>query len=125
MPELGASHFLQRRVGFGAASRVLLTGETLTAQEALDIRLIDQVVPAEALLDEATSLARRMGSNPHAALRATKQLLTVNGSETDLGLVQQRELDTLTRCYASAEHREAVAAFVAKRSPDFKAARKT
>ncbi len=124
VPELAASHFLPRRLGFGAASRVLLTGDTLTAQEALTLHLIDQVVPADTLLEEATSLARRMGSNPHAALRATKQLLTLNGSETDLTLIQQRELDTLTQCYASAEHKEAVAAFLGKRAPDFKAARK-
>ena len=123
VPELAASHFLQRRVGFGAASRVLLTGDTLTAQEALDIRLVDQVVPTDALLEEAKSLARRMGSNPHAALRATKRLLTDNASETDLERAQQRELDALTQCYASAEHKEAVAAFLAKRAPDFKAAR--
>jgi 2-(1,2-epoxy-1,2-dihydrophenyl)acetyl-CoA isomerase len=125
VPELAASHFLQRRVGFGAASRVLLTGDTLSAQEALAIQLIDQVVPADALLEQATSLARRMGSNPHAALRATKQLLTDNAGESDLALVQQRELDALTQSYASAEHKEAVAAFLAKRTPDFKTARKT
>jgi 2-(1,2-epoxy-1,2-dihydrophenyl)acetyl-CoA isomerase len=124
VPELAASHFLPRRLGFGAASRVLLTGDTLTAHEALALHLIDQVVPADALLAEATSLARRMGTNPHAALRATKQLLTTNATETDLALVQQRELDTLTQCYASAEHKEAVAAFLGKRAPDFKSARK-
>lgn len=123
VPELGASHFVQRRIGFGAASRVLLTGDSLSADEALRIALIDQVVPAERLLEEAKTLARRMGGNPHAALRATKQLLTVNASESDLQRAQQRELDALTQCYASAEHKEAVAAFVAKRAPDFKTAR--
>jgi 2-(1,2-epoxy-1,2-dihydrophenyl)acetyl-CoA isomerase len=125
VPELAASHFLQRRVGFGAASRLLLTGDALTAQEALDLRLIEQVVPAESLLEEAKALARRMGGNPHGALLAIKQLLTENACETDLDRIQQRELETLTQCYASAEHKEAVAAFVAKRSPDFKAARAT
>jgi len=125
VPELAASHFLQRRVGFGAASRLLLTGDALTAKEALDLRLIDQVVPAELLLEQAKALARRMGCNPHGALLAIKQLLTDNACETDVDRIQQRELDTLTQCYASAEHKEAVAAFVAKRSPDFKSARAT
>ena len=123
VPELAASHFVQSRIGFGAASRVLLTGDTLSAQEALNIHLIDQVVPSEALLDEAKALARRIGANPHAALRATKQLLTANASDTDLDRVQKREIDTLTSCYASAEHKEAVAAFMGKRAPNFKAAR--
>ncbi|MFT3666918.1 enoyl-CoA hydratase/isomerase family protein [Piscinibacter sp.] len=123
VPELAASHFVQRRMGFGAASRVLLTGDALTAPEALALSLIDQVTAPEALLDEAKALARRMGRNPHAALRATKQLLTDNAGETDLDRVQQRELDALAVAYASPEHKEAVAAFLAKRAPDFKAAR--
>ena len=123
VPELAASHFAQRRMGFGNASRLLLTGDTLSAEAALAVSLIDQVVPSETLLAEAKALARRMGSNPHAALYATKELLTQNADEADLQLVQQRELDALKRCYASAEHKEAVAAFVDKRDPDFAAVR--
>jgi enoyl-CoA hydratase/carnithine racemase len=123
VPELGGSGLIQRRVGFGAASRVMLTGDPLTAQEALDIALVDRVVSADTLLAEATALARRMGRNPHAALREIKQLLTENASEIDLDLVQQRERDALSRCYVSAEHKEAVAAFMAKRAPDFKSLR--
>ncbi|QIL74006.1 enoyl-CoA hydratase (plasmid) [Diaphorobacter sp. HDW4B] len=123
VPELAASHFAQRRMGFGNASRLLLTGDTLSADAALAVSLIDQIVPAESLLSEAKALARRMGCNPHAALRTTKQLLTLNADETDLQLVQQRELDALTRSYASAEHKEAVAAFLEKREPDFAGAR--
>ena len=123
VPELAASSLVERRVGFGTASRLLLTGDTLTAQEALDISLIDRVVPADVLLAEATALARRMGRNPHAALLETKQLLTENANEVDLELVQQRERDALTRSYATAEHKEAVAAFIAKRPPDFKSLR--
>lgn len=124
VPELAASHFAERRMGFGNASRLLLTGDTLSAEAALAVSLIDQVVPADALLSEAIALARRMGSNPHAALRATKKLLTQNANELDLQRIQQRELDTLAQCYASAEHKEAVAAFLEKRDPDFAAARR-
>ena len=123
VPEFAASHFVERRIGFGAASRVLLTGEELSAQEALELGLIDRVVPADTLLDDAKAVACRMGLNPHMALRATKQLLTANAPEADLALVQQREIEALALCYASPEHKEAVAAFLAKRAPDFKGAR--
>lgn len=123
VPEFAASHFIERRIGFGAASRLLLTGEDLSAQEAHELRLIDRVVPADQLVDEAKTLARRMGTNPHMALRTCKQLLTANVPEVDLALVQQRELEALSRCYSSAEHKEAVAAFLSKRAPDFNAAR--
>jgi 2-(1,2-epoxy-1,2-dihydrophenyl)acetyl-CoA isomerase len=123
VPELGGSHLLQRRLGFGAVSRALLTGDTMTAEEALKIGLVDEVVPAAELVGQAVALARRMGRNPHAALRAIKQLLSVNAHEIDLDVVQQRELAALAQCYESPEHKEAVAAFMGKRAPDFKRAR--
>jgi 2-(1,2-epoxy-1,2-dihydrophenyl)acetyl-CoA isomerase len=123
VPEFAGSHWLQRRLNFGTANRLLLTGESFLAEEALAMGLIDHVTPADSLLDEARALARRMGQNPHAALRETKQLLTQNACEGDVDLVQQRELDALARCYASPEHHEAVAAFKAKRAPDFRSVR--
>ncbi|WP_413185022.1 enoyl-CoA hydratase/isomerase family protein [Paraburkholderia sacchari] len=123
VPEMAGSNMLQRRVGYGAASRILLTGDTLTAQEALEISLVDRVVDSDSLLGEAKDLARRMGRNPRTAAQETKRLLTENGMESDLGKVQQREVEALTRCYASAEHKEAVSAFMSKREPDFRSAR--
>lgn len=123
VPELAASSLLEKRVGFGVANRLVLTGDTVGAEEAARIGLIDQVAAPEALLAEATGLARRMGSNPSAALRATKQLMTLNASETDLDLVQTREREALAICFASAEHKEAVAAFKEKRKPDFRSVR--
>jgi enoyl-CoA hydratase/carnithine racemase len=123
VPELGGSGLVQRRIGFGAASRLLLTGEHLSALEALEINLVDQVVPAEALLDESKQLARRMSLNPRSAILAIKALLTENANETDLDKVQRREAAALTECYSSPEHKEAVAAFKEKRVPNFKLAR--
>jgi enoyl-CoA hydratase/carnithine racemase len=52
----------------------------------------------------------------------TKQLLTENAAETDLSLVQRREQRMLADCWASPEHAEAVAAFLAKRPPLFRPA---
>jgi enoyl-CoA hydratase/carnithine racemase len=78
------------------------------------------VVPADELLDVAVALAARIAANPRPQLRLVKQLLTLNGSETDLEVVQTRE-DRWNRTYAvpSPEHREAVAAFAEKRAPNF------
>ena len=66
---------------------------------------------------------RAMGENPQVALRTAKQLLTQNATETDLDEVIKREGRALRACYASAEHKEAIAAFMEKREPDFRAAR--
>jgi len=124
VPELASSRILPQRVGFGAASDLMLTGRTLLADEAAAMGLVDRVVPADELMEAARTTARAMGSNPQSALRMVKQLLTENAVEPDLAKVQQREMAQLQACYSSAEHKEAIAAFMDKREPDFRAARK-
>ena len=123
VPELASSHFLFLRCGFGQANRLMLTGCTISAEEALGLGLVDQVVAADALLDAARDMARQMGENPQAALRLVKGLINDNLSEGDTDLVQRREGEALRTCYASAEHKEAIAAFMEKREPDFRKAR--
>ena len=101
----------------------MLTGCTISAEEAVRIGLVDEVVAPDALLEAATDMARQMGENPQAALKMVKTLVTENFSEGDTDLVQKREMEALATCYASAEHKEAIAAFMEKRPPDFKRAR--
>lgn len=124
VPELASSQLLVARCGLGLASELMLSGKTIDAQEALRIGLVDRVTEPEALLETATAVARSMGENPQAAVRMVKALITQNMAEADLGKVQHRELRALAECYASAEHKEAIAAFLEKRDPDFKAARR-
>jgi 2-(1,2-epoxy-1,2-dihydrophenyl)acetyl-CoA isomerase len=123
VPELASSHYLGLRCGFGQANRLMLTGCTISAEEAARIGLVDEVVAPDALLEAATDMARQMGENPQAALKMVKTLVTENFSEGDTDLVQKREMEALATCYASAEHKEAIAAFMEKRPPDFKRAR--
>ena len=61
-----------------------------------------------------------MAANPSRHLRWVKQLLSANGSETDIAKVQRREAEVLAKAYVSAEHKEAVDAFLAKRQPVFR-----
>jgi 2-(1,2-epoxy-1,2-dihydrophenyl)acetyl-CoA isomerase len=124
VPELASSHFLALRMGFGRAGELMLSGRTVLGSEALDIGLVDRVTAAENLLAEAHAVARGMGENPQAAIRMIKALLTDNASEADLALVQKREMEALGVSYKSPEHKEAIAAFLEKREPDFKTARK-
>jgi len=124
VPELASSHFLTLRMGFGQASELMLSGRTVDAEEALRLGLVDRVSAPEDLLSTATAVARGMGENPQASLRMIKQLINQNISETDLAAVQRRELEALQRCYASPEHKEAISAFLEKREPDFRTARR-
>lgn len=113
-PELASSHFLVARCGFGAASWLALSGEMIPADEAARLRLVDRVVPAADLLDTALDMARTLGDNPGFAVRRIKELLSANGTDPDLASVQRRETAALTECYASADHHEAVRAFLSR-----------
>ncbi len=124
VPELASSQYVTLRCGFGMANELMLTGKTVSGEEAAAIRLIDRAVDADELLPAAREMAKAMGNNPQSALRAVKQLITVNAAEADVAVVQKRELEALERCYTSPEHKEAIAAFLAKREPDFRKARK-
>lgn len=123
VPELASSHFLALRMGFGRASELMLSGRTVEAPEALALGLVDRVTSPDELLPAAHAVARGMGENPQAAIRMIKQLISENASETDVSLVQRREGEALKISYQSPEHKEAIAAFLEKRAPDFKSAR--
>jgi 2-(1,2-epoxy-1,2-dihydrophenyl)acetyl-CoA isomerase len=119
-PELASSHFLIQRCGWGAASDLALSGRMISGTEAAAIGLVDRAVPAGEVLEVAMGLAREYAANPDPQLLMIKQLLTENGSETDLGLVQRREIAALNAAYKTPEHREAVDAFLEKRAPKFR-----
>ena len=119
-PELASSHFLVQRVGFGRAHEMCLTGRLYDGREAFEMRLADRLVDHDQLLDTAVDLANEMAANPGQHLRWVKQLITENGSETDIAKVHEREGAILAEAYKSPEHHEAVQAFIEKREPVFK-----
>ena len=120
VPELASSHLLVQRIGFGKASEVCLTGRLYSASEANDFGLLNHLVPDDQLMSKAKSIAKEIAANPSPQLRMIKKLLTENGVESDLDLVQKREGEALAIAYRSPEHKEAVQAFLEKRSPDFR-----
>ena len=119
-PELASSHFLVQRVGFGVASEMCLTARLYSAAEVHEHGLTNYVVPADELLDKAKEIAREIAVHPARQLRMVKSLLTANGSESEINEVNERERAALAEAYASAEHKEAVQAFLEKREPNFR-----
>jgi enoyl-CoA hydratase/carnithine racemase len=119
VPELASTHFLVLRMGFGRASELTLSGRVIGGDEAHAAGLVDRLCDPEDLVGAALGVAAAMGANAAPQLQMTKQLLTMNASETDLELVQERESEMLRQCWQSAEHAEAVEAFLAKRAPHF------
>lgn len=120
VPELASTRLLAARVGFGRASDMFLSGRVISATEAQEMGLADQLAEPEALIDRALEVAERYAANPDRQLRMTKRLLTTNMVETDLHAIQRREQALLAECWASPEHAEAVSAFLAKRTPQFR-----
>ena len=112
VPELGSSHYLVQRMGFGKASEFCLSGRLIDAKEAFKIGLIDFLYSEEDMLEEAIKKAKLIAENPGPQLRMVKELLTKNGSETDLTKAQERESALLRECWKTPEHKEAVKNFL-------------
>ena len=119
VPELASTHFLVQRMGFGRASEMCLSRRLYAAAEAYEKGLADRLVPHDDVVLQALALGREIGANPAPQLRMTKQLLTRNGSATDLGEIQRAETRLLRECWKTPEHKEAVRAFLEKRAPRF------
>jgi enoyl-CoA hydratase/carnithine racemase len=116
--DMGAAWLLPRIVGLGIASELLMTGDFITAEEALRIGLYNRVVPHEVLFGEARALAERLARGPSEALGVTKESLE---REATLDLEAALEAEALAQagCMQSPNFREAYEAFRAKRKPRF------
>ena len=119
-PELASSHFLPKRIGWGKAHEMCLTGKLYSGSEAFEMGLADKLVDPDELLPTARELAEQISANPSPHLRWVKQLLSENATENDINEVQRREGEVLNQAYNSPEHKEAVSAFIEKREPVFK-----
>jgi enoyl-CoA hydratase len=119
MPGAGGTQRLIRSVGKSLASKMVLTGESITAQQALSAGLVSDVFPAALTLEYALKQAALMARHSPLALQAAKQALR-QSQEVPLqaGLAQERQLFTLLS--ATEDRREGIDAFLQKRTPDFK-----
>lgn len=117
-PDSGASWTLQRLVGFGRASELMLLGRKVDTEEALRIGLVTEVVDDEAVLTRAQELATQLAAGPGAAYREIKGALSAAQAST-LDEALDAENGVQTRLGSTADHREAVDAFVNKRAPKF------
>jgi len=116
--DMGALYLLPRIVGETKAVELLFLGESIDAQEAYRIGLVNRVVPHENLMDETYALARRLKERPLYALGVTKELLN---REAHLDLEQALELEARAQaqCMEMPDFQEGYRAFVEKRAPLF------
>lgn len=117
-PGDGGAWILQRVLGYSRAAEMILTGDTISAAEAAAMGLVNKVVPASAVLDEARALAERIAVNPPRTVRLAKRLLR-EAQHARLSDILELSAAFQALAHETADHKEAVDAFVEKRAPVF------
>lgn len=118
IPGDGGAWLLPRVIGFSRATELALTGETIDAAAALACGLVSQVVPDNELLATARTIAVKIAANPPHAVRMTKRLMRSAQTNT-LEAILEMSAAMQSLAHATADHDEAVSAFLEKRTPDF------
>jgi enoyl-CoA hydratase len=117
-PGGGGTQRLARLIGVAKAKEMILTGDPITAQEALAVGLVVKVTPKETLLAEATLLADKLAALPRLALQASKMLIN-RGRDVDLATGLEFEARTFASIAHSHDLAEGTKAFLEKRKPNF------
>lgn len=119
LPESGGTWLLPRIVGYARAAEIAFTGRTLPAAECVELGLVNEVVPADQLMDRAREMAGEIAANAPLAVRAIKRMMRAAETETFEQNVHHVFLQLLP-LFRTQDFKEGVAAFIEKRQPNFK-----
>lgn len=117
-PDCGGTYFLPRAIGEKFAAEMFMTGETVTAERALQIGMINRVVPADDLAVTTAMLAEKLSKAPTASIGRIKRMINASFSN-DLYAQLDLEHDCQIESGRSDDFKEGVAAFFEKRKPNF------
>lgn len=119
LPGTGGTQRLARLVGKSRALDLMITGRTLAPQEALDLGIVNYVVPAGELMDRVEEYAQNIANGASKAVGLIKQAV-VQGTEVhlDAGFFMERELQN--RLFISEDAKEGLAAWAERRQPEFR-----
>jgi 2-(1,2-epoxy-1,2-dihydrophenyl)acetyl-CoA isomerase len=117
--DFGITWPLTRMLGESKAKELLLLSDVLTAPQALELGLVNRVVPHEQFMSAVSELATRIAKGPHVSYRYMKENVRL-ASTQDYQSLLDREAVTHLRCGETEDHREGAKAFVEKREPRFK-----
>lgn len=120
VPELASSYFLPQLVGLGRAREWCLTARMVPADEAVRAGLVSEVVALERLIDRAVELGEMIAGHAPAAVARVKRVLDMNATDSDVQSVMLRENAQNAAARTEPDHKEAVAAFIEKRTPNFR-----
>lgn len=118
LPESGGTWLLPRMVGWAKAAEIIFTGRTLSAEQCLELGLVNKVVPQQRLAEETRALADEVAANAPLAVRASKRMMRAGLSEEFDNHVQHVFLQLLP-LLRTKDFREGMLAFLEKRDPKF------
>ncbi|MFO7765932.1 MAG: enoyl-CoA hydratase-related protein [Pelovirga sp.] len=119
IPGWGGTQRLPRLVGNSVAKQLMLTGDRISATKAAQIGLVGEVVSAAELMPKAQELAQTIAAKPKVALQLIKQAVN-NGLEMDMNRAFAYEADLFGLCFATADQKEGMLAFLEKRRPNWR-----
>lgn len=117
-PEAGSSLLLQQIVGYQRAAEKLMLGEPFYADEALDMGLVNRVVPPHEVNAYAQAQAAKLVARPSVSLQVTKSLMRQHNQDT-LKALMTAELQQFSTLLRGPATKEAISAVMEKRKPDF------
>lgn len=118
-PGFAGTQRLPRIVGAKKAKELILTAETIGAEEAERIGLVNRVVPQDQLLSCSIDIAKTIATKGQIAVRYAKAAIN-RGMETDMDTGNAIETDLFALCFANTDQKEGMTAFIEKRKADFK-----
>jgi enoyl-CoA hydratase/carnithine racemase len=118
LPAWGGTARLPRIIGRGKAIELTLTGDMITAQEAMRLGLVNKVVPSGQVVKAARDLAKKINSKSGMAISAILEAIN-HGMATDLSEALELEKDKFIALCATEDAHEGVSAFLEKRQPKF------
>jgi enoyl-CoA hydratase/carnithine racemase len=117
-PDWGGTYFLPRLVPANVACELFFLGDTIDADTALRLGLLNRVVAAEDLADETRKLAERLRDGPAVSIAAAKHAVYASEQDT-LEKMLSYEVEAQVRCFKTNDGKEGVRAFLEKRPPKF------
>ena len=116
-PGFGGTQRMPRICGTAHAMELILTADTINAQQALEIGLVSKVVAPDALMDTALELANKIASKAQVAIRAAKQAVRY-GIQCDISTAAPYEALAFATCFGTEDQKDAMKAFVEKKKLD-------
>ncbi len=121
IPGFGGTQRLGRRIGWHHARRLVFTGATIDAAEALRIGLALEVFPADEFMDKVRDVATAIASQGPVAVRRAREVMA-RGAELPLEDANRAEVEAFAGLWDTADRAEGMAAFVDRRDVDFQGA---